>query len=88
MNFHKKELFTHQQVLDALGITNQIEIVDFSTKKFFNWETYLNKFYKKMVAGTVVDNHVFLARTENPTTMVIQQYMGAPEEENPQQGIS
>jgi hypothetical protein len=36
-----------------------------------------------MVSGTVADNHVFLVKSERPTTMMISQYMGADEDLNP-----
>ena len=83
MNFHKRDLFTYEDVLETLGMTDQVNIIDFPAEEFRDWGRYFDKFYSKMVPGTVADNHVFLVKRDQPTTMVIQQYMGSDEELNP-----
>ena len=84
-DFHKRDLFAHDDVLTRLGSNDRVSIVDFPPEEFRDWGKHFDQHYKKMVSGTVAENHVFCVFNNKPTTMMISQCMGADEELNPKE---
>ena len=83
-SFHKKNLYTYKQLLAALGEHKQVHIYDCEKTVFMDWNGYLNIFYKGMVTGTVLVNHVFCVEKNYPTVLKICQNTNASDAENPE----
>jgi hypothetical protein len=66
LHFHKQDIFTYKQALDALGKQDNVTMIDATEGMFKNYGVLLDKYYNNFKTGTIRHNHVFCMNNQDP----------------------
>jgi hypothetical protein len=66
LRFHKQDIFTYKQALDALGKQDNVTMIDATEVMFKNYGALLHKYYNNFKTGTIRQNHVFFMSSQYP----------------------
>lgn len=66
LRFHKQDIFTYKQALDALGKQDNVTMIDATEGMFKNYGALLDKYYNNFKTGTIRQNHVFCMSNQDP----------------------
>jgi hypothetical protein len=66
LHFHKQDIFTYKQALDALGKQYNVTMIDATEGMFKNYGALLDKYYNNFKTGTICKNHVFCMSNQDP----------------------
>jgi hypothetical protein len=66
LRFHKHDIFTYKQELDALGNQDNVTMIDATEGMFKNYGALLDKYYNNFKTGSICQNHVFCMSNQDP----------------------
>jgi hypothetical protein len=66
LRFHKQDIFTYKQALDALGKQDNVTMIEATEGMLNNYGALLDKYYNNFKTGTIRQNHVFCMSNQYP----------------------
>jgi hypothetical protein len=67
LHFHRQDIFTYGQAVEALGKQENITMIDATEGMFKNYGALLDKYYNSFKTGTIQKNHVFRVTNGEPS---------------------
>jgi hypothetical protein len=67
LRFHKQDIFTYGQAVEALGKQQNITMSDATEGMFKNYGALLDKYYNNLKTGTIQKNHIFRVTNVDPS---------------------
>ena len=70
--YRRSNIYTYNALLSSLDTHENIRVSNYKTGDFRDYDSFLNKFYKKLEGGSVAVNHIFTAQHDNPTRLLVK----------------
>ena len=78
--YHKKNIYVKDQALDMLGDSKFVTMIDTGASFFLDMEESQKDLCRKHPSRTISKGHIFTARTENPSCVIVKTCIAAEEE--------
>ena len=61
LTYHKRNIYTMQQLLDTLNISDKVTVVPAEGSDFYDWDGFLSNYYRDFKKMIKVVSHIFSA---------------------------